>query len=138
MMAEELRDSYAEFANAILEVEKEAQQRQELMRRVKNMNFIKRLLLLYKPFNVRGWLYHALFYMCITPLFAGLALGVYNSYQTIPGLADITQEYLFVGIALAVLAIIFHWLGRASAKGIEENMAILDRKTSPLGKSASS
>ena len=136
MMTDELRDIYAEFANAILEVEREAQQRQELMRRVKSMNFMKRLLLLYKPFNVRGWLYHALFYMCITPLFVSLVLEIYNSDLTQRWSADIPQEFLFVGLGLlAMLAIIFHWLGRASAKGIEENMAILDRKTSPLGKS---
>ena len=137
MMADELRDIYTEFANAILEVEKEAQQRQELMQRVKNMNFIKRLLLLYKPFNVRGWLFHALFYMCVAPLLVSFGFVIYKYTQTQVWFKDIPVDYLYVGIGMAALAIVFHWLGRGSAKGVEENMAILDRKTSPLGKSAS-
>ena len=137
MIVNELHDAYEEFASALLEVEKESMRRQELLKRVKSMNFAKRLFLLYTPYNVRGWLYHTLFYMCIMPLIAGFGYVIYHYFQTRVWLENIPQEYLYVGIGLAVLAIIFHWLGRAAAKDMEERMATLERKTSPLGKSNS-
>ena len=137
MVSDELRDMYEEFAHAILEVEKESRKRQELMQRVKNMNFIKRLFLLYTPYNVRGWLYHTLFYMCTMPLFAFIAFVVYTYTQTQTWFLGIPQEYLIGGAGVAVLAIIFHGLGRAAARDMEDRMATLERKTVPLGRSAS-
>lgn len=138
MISDELRDMYEEYAHAILEVEQESRKRQELMQRVKNMNFIKRLFLLYTPYNIRGWLYHTLFYMCIMPLIAGLGLVVYTYTQTQAWFTGIPQEYLFAGAGVAILAILFHWLGRASARDMEERMATLERKTTPLGRSTAS
>ncbi len=137
MMSDELRDMYEAYAHAMLEVEQESQRRQELMKRVKNMNFIKRLFLLYTPYNIRGWLFHTLFYMCIMPLLAFVGYMVYMYTQTQVWLAGVPVEYLFGGAGMAILAIIFHWLGRAAAKDMEHRMATLERKTTPLGKSAS-
>lgn len=137
IMSDELRDVYEEFAHALLEVDKESKKRHDLMVRVKNTNFVKRLFLLYTPYNVRGWLYHTFFYMCAMPLAAGFGIEIYNYFQTKVWFADVPQEILFAGIGLAVLAIVFHWLGRAAARDMEERMTSLERKTTPLGKSAS-
>jgi hypothetical protein len=135
MVSDELSDMYQEYIHATLEVEQEAQKRQELIQRVKSMNFIKRLFLLYTPYNVRGWFYHTLFYMCVMPLAAVLGFVGYHYIQTQTWLTDVPQEYLFAGAGAAILAIIFHWLGRAAAKDVEGRMATLDKKTSPLIKS---
>jgi len=76
--------------------------------------------------------------MCIFPLIVGFGLAFYDYTQNSAGIKEIQPEFLFVGIGLAVFAILFHWLGRAAAKDMEERMATLERKTSPLGKSSSS
>lgn len=138
MIEDELRDAYEEFASAMLEVEKESMRRQELMRRVRSMNFVKRLFLLYTPYNVRGWLYHTLFYMCVLPLVAGFGYVVYHYVQTSIWLEGVPQEYLYAGIGLGILAILFHWLGRSSARDMEQRMTTLERKTTPLGRSSAS
>lgn len=138
VMADELREVYEDFAHALLEVDKISKQRHELMIRVKNMNLVKRLFLLYTPYNVRGWLYHTLFYMCALPLAAGFGFEVYKYFLTKTWFTDVPQEFLFAGIGLAVLAIVFHWLGRAAARDTEERMTTLERKTTPLGKSSAS
>ena len=132
----ELQEVYEEFAHALLEVDKESKKRHDLMMRVKNMSFFKKLFLLYTPYNVRGWLYHTLFYMCTLPLVAGFGFEVYTYFLTKTWFANVPDEYLFVGIALAILAILFHWLGRAAARDMEERMTSLERKTTPLGKSS--
>ena len=132
----ELQDVYEEFAHALLEVDKESKRRHDLMMRVKNMSFVKKLFLLYTPYNVRGWLYHTFFYMCTLPLIAGFGLEIYEYFQTKTWFANVPQEFLLVGIGLAVGAIAFHWLGRAAARDTEQRMATLERKTTPLGKSS--
>ena len=137
VMEDELREAYEDFAHALLEVDKLSKQRQELMMRVKNMNFVKRLFLLYTPYNVRGWLYHTLFYMCTLPLVAGFGFEIYQYLLTKTWFAEVPQEFLFAGIGLAVGAIVFHWLGRAAARDTEARMMTLERKTMPLGRSAS-
>jgi len=137
VLTDELQDVYEEFAHALLEVDKESKKRHDLMVRVKNMSFVKRLFLLYTPYNVRGWLYHTLFYMCTLPIVAGFGFEFYTYFLTKTWFANVPDEYLFVGIGLAILAIVFHWLGRAAARDMEERMASLERKTTPLGKSAS-
>ena len=137
VMSDELRDMFEEYAHAVLEVEQESRKRQELMQRVRSMNLFKRLFLLYTPYNVRGWLYHTLFYMCAMPLFAFIAFVVYTYTQNQSWFTGIPQEYLIGGAGVAVLAIIFHGLGRAAARDMEDRMATLERKTVPLGRSAS-
>jgi hypothetical protein len=134
MVSEELREMYEEFANAMLDMEEETRKRQELILRVKGMNLVKRLFLLYTPYNIRGWLYHTLFYMCIMPLLVGLGYAIYTYFQTQTWFTNVPQEYWFIGAGIAVLAIIFHWLGRAAAKDMEQRMIALERKTTPLGR----
>ena len=136
VLSEELQDVYEEFAHALLEVDKESKKRHDLMIRVKNTNFFKKLFLLYTPYNVRGWLYHTFYYMCTLPLVAGFGFEIYKYFQTQTWFADIPNDYLIVGIGLAVGAIAFHWLGRAAARDTEQRMATLERKTTPLGKSS--
>lgn len=137
VMSDELRDMFEEYAHATLEVEQESRRRQELMQRVRNMNFFKRLFLLYAPYNIRGWLYHTLFYMCVMPLLAFSAFVLYTYTQTQTWFTGVPQEYLFMGAGVALLAIVFHWLGRGAAREMEDRMATLERKTVPLGRSAS-
>lgn len=137
MMSEELQDVYEEFAHSLLDVDKESKKRHNLMMRVKTMSAIKRMFLLYTPYNIRGWLYHTLFYMCTLPLVGGFGHEIYNFFITKTWFADVPQELLFAGILLPIGAIAFHWLGRAAARETEERMATLERKTTPLGKSAS-
>jgi hypothetical protein len=137
MMSEELQDVYEEFAHALLDVGKESKKRHNLMMRVKAMSAVKRMFLLYTPYNVRGWLYHTLFYMCTLPLIGGFGNEIYQYFQTKAWFADVPQELLIAGIVLPIGAIAFHWLGRAAAKDTEERMATLEKKTIPLGRSAS-
>ena len=104
VVSDELQEVYEEFAHALLEVDKESKKRHDLMMRVKNTNFVKKLFLLYTPYNVRGWLYHTLFYMCTLPLVAGFGFEIYKYLQTQTWFTDVPDEFLIVGIALAVLA----------------------------------
>lgn len=134
MMTNELTDVYEEFAEALLEVEQESQERRELLTRVKSTNAFRRFFLLYTPYNTSGWLYHTLYYMSILPLLMILGYEVSRYLQTGLWFQNIPQESLYVGVILIVLVVLFRIFGRRAARSVEERMATLDRKTSPLTK----
>ncbi len=136
MMSTELTDIYEEFAEALLEVEKESMERRGLLARVKGTNGFRRFFLLYTPYNTGGWLYHTLYYMSILPLLMIVCYEISKYLQTGMWFQNIPTEYLYVGGILIFLVLLFRGLARRAAKVVEERMATLDRKTSPLSKAA--
>ncbi len=132
MMSNELTDVYEEFAEALLEVEKETIERRELLSRVKNTNGFRRFFLLYTPYNTTGWLFHTLYYMSILPLFMILGFEIYKYFQNGAWFQNIPVENLYIGVILIVLVILFRMFGRRTARSVEARMTTLDRKTSPL------
>lgn len=136
MMSSELTDIYEEFAEALLEVEKESMERRGLLARVKGTNGFRRFFLLYTPYNAGGWLYHTLYYMSILPLLMILGYEISQYLQSGVWFQNIPTEYLYVGGVLILLVLLFHGLARRAARAVEERMATLDRKTSPLSKAA--
>jgi hypothetical protein len=89
---------------------------------------------MYTPYNFGGWLYHTLFYMSLIPWALVLGFGVYQYVQTHVWFEN--QLYLYAGIALTVLIMLFRILGRGAAKSTEQRLATLERKTIPLGRQA--
>jgi hypothetical protein len=136
MVSLELKDVYDDLTDALIDADKLSQQRQELMIRYKKTNAFRRFLLLYTPYNFGGWMYHTLFYMTLIPWATFLGYEVYQYVQT--GSLFQNQLYLYAGIALTVLVILFRILGRGAAKSTEQRLATLDRKTIPLGRQATS
>lgn len=134
MMSNELTDVYEEFAEALLEVEKESMERHELLSRVKSTNGFRRFFLLYTPYTTSGWLYHTLYYMSILPLLMILGYEIFKYLQSGLWFQNIPTEYLYVGGLLIFLVLLFRWFARRAARVVEERMATLDRKTSPLTK----
>lgn len=70
-LSEELQEIYESLAEALLDSYNETSHRRELMSRYKKTTPLRRFLLLYSPYNTRGWLFHTLYYMCILPLVVG-------------------------------------------------------------------
>ena len=136
LVSNELMDIYEEFAGALLEADEESAQRRELMQRVRSTNGFRRFFLLYTPYNASGWLYHTLYYMSILPLFMILGYEISKYLQSGQWFQNISPENLYVGVVLVVLVALFRMFGRRAAKGMEDRMATLDRKTSPLAKAA--
>jgi hypothetical protein len=134
MMSNELTDIYEEFAEALLEVEKESLERRELLARVKRTNGFRRFFLLYTPYNTSGWLYHTLYYMSILPLFMIVGYEISKYLQSGAWFQNIPTEYLYVGGVLIFLVLLFRGFARRAATVVEDRMATLDRKTSPLSK----
>ena len=136
LLVDELRDVYEEFTDALVEADNLAKQRQELIQRFKNTNAFRRFLLFYTPYSASGWLYHTLYYMCLFPLLVVISIELYEYFGN--GAFVVDPVYLYAGIALAIFVLFFRWLGRRAAKPVEQRLATIDRKTNPLGKSASS
>ena len=131
VLSDELQDLYETFMDALLDSE-ELNRRHETINRYRNTTPLKRFLLIYQPYNTRGWLFHTLFYMSILPLAVGVGYVLFQFAQTRVWMENIPQEYLYAGIALLALLFIFRWLGRQAAREIEERVATLARKTAPL------
>ena len=131
VLSDELQELYETFMDALLDSD-ELNRRQETINRYRNTTPLKRFLLIYQPYNARGWLFHTLFYMCILPLGVGVGYIVYQYLQTNTWMANIPQEYMYAGVALIALLLIFRWFGRMAAKEIEGRLATIARKTEPL------
>ena len=131
VLSNELQDLYETFMDALLDSE-ELNRRHETITRYRNTTPLKRSLLIYQPYNTRGWLFHTLFYMSILPLAVGTGYVIFQFAQIQVWMENIPQEYLYAGIALLALIFIFRWLGRRAASEIEERVATLARKTAPL------
>ena len=136
LLLDELRDVYEEFTDALVEADNLAKQRQELIQRFKNTNVFSRFFLFYTPYSASGWLYHTLYYMSLLPLLVLLGYEAYQYAQT--GVWFVNETYLYAGIALAMLVLLFRFFGRRAAKPVEQRLATIERKTNPLGKSTSS
>ena len=137
LMARDLKDVYEDLADALVESDKLSQERHELLMRFKNMNTFRRFFLLYTPYNIGGWLYHTLYYMSLIPWLVLLGYEIYQYIQTGAWFAGADNAYLYAGIVLTVLVLLFRLSGRRAAKPVEQRLATIDRKTNPLGKSAS-
>jgi hypothetical protein len=135
LVARDLTDVYEDLADALVESDKLSQERHELLMRFKNMNGFRRFFLLYTPYNVGGWLYHTLYYMSLIPWLLLVGYEIYQYVLTKVWFKD--PMYLYAGIGLTVLVILFRLFGRGAAKSTEQRLATLERKTSPLGKSTS-
>jgi hypothetical protein len=136
MVSQELKDVYEDLADALVESDRLLQQRHELLARYHNMNGFRKFFLLYTPYNIGGWLYHTLFYMTLMPWLVLLGYEVYQYVQTQVWFEN--ELYLYAGIGLTILVVLFRMFGRGAAKSTEQRLATLERKTIPLGKSATS
>jgi hypothetical protein len=130
-LADELQELYETFLDAMLDSD-ELNRRHETINRYRNTTSLKRFLLIYQPYNTRGWLFHTLFYMSILPLVVGIVYVLYQFSQTKIWMENIPQEYLYAGVALLALILLFRSFGRIAARDIEERLATIARKTSPL------
>ena len=128
----ELGDVYELFMDVILDPDKETKQRQEAMAKYRKTNKLKRFLLMYTPYNTRGWIFHTLYYMCLLPLLAIIGYMIYNSIQFNDPLHGIPLDNAVYGGLVVILMIISHWMGRGAARDIETRMVKLDQKTTPL------
>jgi hypothetical protein len=131
-LSDELQEIYESLTEALLDSYNETNHRRELMSRYRKTTPLRRFLLMYSPYNTRGWLFHTLYYMCILPLVVGLGYVIYQFVQTRIWMENIPQEYLYAGGALIVLLFIFRWFGRIAARDVEDRLATLARKTVPL------
>jgi hypothetical protein len=134
VVARDLNEVYEDLTDALVESERLSQERQELIQRFKNTNAFRRFFLLYTPYNIGGWLYHTLYYMCLIPWLTLLGYEIYQFVQTKNWFED--PLYLYAGIGLTVLIILFRMFGRGAAKSTEQRLATIERKTTPLGKSS--
>jgi hypothetical protein len=129
---EELNDTFELFIDVVLDPDKETKQRQEALVNYRKTNKFRRALLLYVPYNLRGWIFHTGYYMCVLPLLAALGYMIFNLVQQRSALTGIPDLNLLIAGLAAVLAIIFLILGRGAAKEIEVRMMKLEKKTTPL------
>ncbi len=136
MVARDLDEVYKHLAFALAESDILEQEQDELLERFKKMNAFRRFFLLYTPYNVSGWLYHTLYYMSLIPWLWLVGYEVYQYILTKVWFKD--QTYLYASIVLTILVILFRLFGRGAAKSREQQLATVNRKTNPLGKSTSS
>jgi hypothetical protein len=130
-LAGELQELYETFLDAMLDSD-ELNRRHETLNRYRNTTPLKRFLLIYHPYNARGWLFHTLFYMSILPLVVGIGYVLFQFAQTKIWMQNIPQEYLYAGVALLALMLLFRSFGRLVARDIEERLATVARKSVPL------
>ena len=131
VLSDELQELYETFMDALLDSD-ELNRRQETINRFRNTTPLKRFLLIYQPYNAKGWFFHTLFYMCILPLVVGIGYVVYQYTQTRVWMESIPQEYLYASVAFFALLLIFRTLGRMAARDVEGRLATVARKTAPL------
>lgn len=131
VLSDELQELYETFMDALLDSD-ELNRRQETINRYRNTTPLKRFLLIYQPYNTKGWFFHTLFYMCSLPLVVGIGYVAYQYTQTRVWMENIPQEYLYAGVAFLALLLIFRSLGRMAAREIEGRLATVARKTAPL------
>jgi hypothetical protein len=136
MVARDLNEVYEDLTDALVESERLSQERQELIQRFKNTNAFRRFFLLYTPYNIGGWLYHTLYYMCLIPWLTLWGYEIYRFVQMKNWFED--PLYLYAGIGLTVLIILLRMFGRGAAKSTEQRLMTIERKTTPLGKSSTS
>jgi hypothetical protein len=132
LVADELKEVYEIFMDAVLDPDKETKRRKEMLTQYRKTNPFRRFFLLYSPYNPSGWFYHTLYYMCVLPLLVAIGYIVYHYVQTKIWLIDVPQEYLFVALGAVIFAVIFRWMGRGAAKDLEERAKKFDQKTLPL------
>lgn len=135
LVHDELNDSFEEMMDAFLDPEYEMNRRQELLIQYRNTSSLRRFLLLFPPYNLRGWFYHTLFYMSALPLIVALGYMLFSYDQTTTWMENLPQEYILIGIAFFALTGIFRSLGRQAAKDVEKRLAAVTQKTAPLQKS---
>lgn len=131
-LSDELNDVYELFMDAMLDADKESKQRREVINQYRKTSPFRRALLIYRPYNARGWIFHTLYYMCILPMLVTIGYIIYQFVQTRVWMAGLPDETLMVAGGALLLIIVFRFMGRDAAKGIEERMIKLDQKTSPL------
>ena len=131
VLTDELQELYETFMDALLDSD-ELNRRQETINRYRNTTPLKRFLLIYQPYNTKGWFFHTLFYMSILPLVVGVGYILFQYAQTRAWIESIPQEYMFAGVAFLALMLIFRSLGRMAAREIEGRLATVARKTAPL------
>jgi hypothetical protein len=130
----ELGDVYELFMDVVLDPDKDTKQRQEAIAKYRKTNGLQRFLLVYTPYNARGWVFHTLYYMCLLPLLALVGYMIYGGIQfnnPLHGLPLDNQTLIYVGLTV-VLLVISHRMGRVAAKDIENRMVKLEQKTTPL------
>ena len=130
-MSNELQDLYETFMDALLDSD-ELNRRHETITRYRNTTPLKRFLLIYQPYNTKGWFFHTLFYMCILPLVVEAGYVLFQYAQTRTWIESIPQEYMYAGVALLALLLIFRSFGRMAAKEVEGRLATVASKTAPL------
>jgi hypothetical protein len=128
----ELGDVYELFMDVVLDPDKETKQRQEAIAKYRKTGKFRRFLLMYTPYNARGWIFHTLYYMCLLPILAIFGHMIYNYILFRDILHGVPQEYPSYGVLIAILMVIFHWMGRGAARDIEGRLAKLEQKTTPL------
>lgn len=128
----ELRDVYELFMDVVLDPDKETKQRQEAIANYRKTGKFRRFFLLYTPYNTRGLVFQSLYFMCVMPLIAVAGYMVYTFIKYSNPLYGIPQENLIIAGVVVVLMIVFHWMGRAAAREVEDRMAKLDQKTIPI------
>jgi hypothetical protein len=131
VLSDELQELYETFMDALLDSD-ELNRRQETINRYRNTTPLKRSLLIYQPYNTKGWFFHTLFYMSILPLVVGAGYVLFQYTQTRVWMESIPQEYMYAGVALLALLLIFRSLGRMAAREVEGRLATVARKTAPL------
>ena len=81
VLSDELQELYETFMDALLDSD-ELNRRQETINRYRNTTPFKRSLLIYQPYNIKGWFFHTLFYMSIFPLMVGIGYVLFQYIQT--------------------------------------------------------
>jgi hypothetical protein len=80
-LSNELQELYETFMDALLDPD-ELNRRHETTARYKNTTHLKRFLLIYQPYNTKGWFFHTLFYMSNLPLMVGIGYVLFRYIQT--------------------------------------------------------
>lgn len=133
-VSEELDDVYELFVDVVLDPDEDTKQRKAVMTKYRNTSKLRRFLLLYTPYNTRGWFFHTLYYMCTLPLLAAVIYMIYSQIKFNDFSHGIPPENFIVAGITLVLVVIFRMMGREAAKDIEQRMVKVEQKTMPFKK----